>query len=60
MTNYELLRRWSYVCTTAETLHQSEKMNDFLKYRLIRNLTDFAFDMYRVTAERLFSEPIEF
>ena len=60
MTNYELLRRWSYVCTVAEMLHQSEKMNDFLKYRLIGNLTDFAFDMYRATAERLFSEPLEF
>lgn len=59
MTNYELLRRWSHVCAIAETLHQSEKMNDFLKYRLITNLTDFAFDMYRVTAERLFSEPVE-
>ena len=59
MTNYELLRRWSHVYTTAEMLRQSEKMNDFLKYRLIRNLTDFAFDMYRVTAERLFSEPID-
>ena len=60
MTNYELLCRWSHVYAVAEMLHQSEKMNDFLKYRLIRNLTDFAFDMYRVTAERLFSEPIEF
>ena len=59
MTNYELLRRWSHVYATAETLHQSEKMNNLLKYRLIRNLTDFAFDMYRVTAERLFSEPID-
>ena len=60
MTNYELLRRWSHVYATAETLHQSEKMNNFVKYRLIRNLTDFAFDMYRATAERLFSEPLEF
>lgn len=59
MTNYELMRRWSHVYTIAETLHQSEKMNDLLKYRLITNLTDFAFDMYRVTAERLFSEPVE-
>lgn len=59
MTNYELLHRWSRVYATAETLHQSEKMNDRLKYRLIRNLTDFAFDMYRVAAERLFSEPVE-
>ena len=59
MTNYELVRRWSHVYATAEMMHQSEKMNDPLKYRLIRNLTDFAFDMYRVTAERLFSEPFE-
>ena len=60
MTNYELLRRWAHLCTIAETLHQSEKMNNLLKYRLIRNLTDFAFDMYRATAERLFSEQPEF
>ena len=60
MTNYELLRRWAHVCVIAEMLHYSEKMNDFLKYRLITNLTDFAFDMYRATAERLFSEPQEF
>lgn len=59
MTKYELLHRWSHVYATAETLHQSEKMNDLLKYRLITNLTDFAFDMYRATAERLFSEPVE-
>lgn len=59
MTNYELMRRWSHVYAIAETLRQSEKMNELLKYRLIRNLTDFAFDMYRVTAERLFSEPVE-
>ena len=56
MTYYELLRRWSYVCATAERLHHSKKMNDLLKYRLIRNLTDFAFDMYCATVERLFSE----
>ena len=60
MTNYELLRRWSHVCAIAEMLHQSQKMNNLLKYRLIRNLTDFAFDMYRATAERLFSGPPEF
>lgn len=60
MTNYELMRRWSNVYITAETLHQSEKMNDLLKYRLINNLMDFAFDMYRVSTERLFSEPLEF
>ena len=59
MTNYELLHRWSHVYATAETLHHSEKMNDLLKYRLIMSLTDFAFDMYRATAERLFSEPVE-
>ena len=60
MTNYELLRRWSRVYATAEMLHYSEKMNNLLKYRLITNLTDFAFNMYRATAERLFSEPLEF
>lgn len=60
MTNYELLHRWSHVCTIAETLHQSEKMNDLLKYRLITNLTDFAFDMYFAASERLFREPLEF
>ena len=59
MTNYELLRRWSRVCTIAEMLHYSKKMHDLLKYRLITNLTDSAFDMYRATAERLFSEPVE-
>ena len=59
MTNYELLRRWMYVCAVAEMLHQSEKMNDLLKYHLIRNLTDFAFDMYRVAADRLFNGPID-
>lgn len=59
MTNYELFRRWWHVCVTAESLHQSEKMNDLLKYRLITNLTDFAFDMYRVAAEQLFSEHVE-
>ena len=59
MTNYELLRRWSHVYAAAETLRHSEKMNDLLKYRLIMSLTDFAFDMYRATAERLFGEPAE-
>lgn len=60
MSNYELMYRWSHVYAIAVTLHQSEKMNGLLKYRLITNLTVFAFDMYRATAERLFSEPIEF
>lgn len=59
MTNYELMRRWSHVYATAETMNHSEKMNEPLKYRLIRNLTDFAFDMYRVSAERLIIEPVE-
>lgn len=60
MSNYELMRRWTHICHILEMLRESEKMNNLSKSYLIRNLTRFAFDMYRVTAERLFSEPIEF
>ena len=60
MTNYELMRRWSRVYAIAEMLYYSEKAEDLLKYRLITNSIDFAFDMYRVVAERLLNEPTEF
>ena len=60
MPNYESMKKWARICYLIEKAMYSEKGENYRKYHLLMNLERFAFDMYRVTAERLSSEPLEF
>lgn len=60
MSNYESMQKWARICHIAEKLMHGERVENYRKYYLLRNLERFAFDMYRATAERIFREPYNF
>ena len=60
MTNYESMKKWGRICYLIEKAMLSEKSENYRKYHLLLNLERFAFDMYRATAERIFSSPCIF
>lgn len=60
MSNYESMKKWARICYMIEKAMYSEKIENYRKYYLLRNLERFAFDMYRSTAERIFREPYNF
>lgn len=60
MTNYESMKKWARICYLIEKATYGEKIENYRKYYLLRNLERFAFDMYRATAERIFREPYNY
>lgn len=60
MSNYESMKKWARICYLIEKATNGEKIKIYSKYHLLMNLGDFAFDMYRATAERIFREPYNF
>lgn len=60
MSNYESMKKWARICYLIEKETNGEKIENYRKYYLLRNLERFAFDMYRAAAERIFREPYNF
>ena len=60
MTNYESMKKWARICHLIEKAMYGEKIKYYYKYHLLQNLGDFAFDMYRAAAERIFRDPSDF
>lgn len=60
MSNYESMKKWARICHIADRLMQGERAGNYYKYYLLNNIGQFAFDMYRAMAERIFREPFDF